>query len=267
MLSVFCVNMTTIIKDQYGLVGFPLEHSFSEKFFTDKFDRENIAATYSNFEISNIDSIVKILADNKHLKGLNITIPYKQDILRFLTNLSEEAEEIGAVNTIKILRDENDNPIINGYNTDAMGFRNSIEPLITSLFKNKDKLKALVLGTGGASKAVTFVFKQLDVPYILISRKKNEAANVLSYSDLNEEIILGHKIIINCTPLGTFPNIDTCPNIPYDFITKDHLAYDLVYNPSETLFLNKSKQKGATTKNGHEMLKNQALGAWEIWKN
>lgn len=245
----------------YGLIGYPLQHSFSSKFFNEKFQQENIDAEYVNFEIEHIFELRRVLVFNPHLKGLNVTIPYKEAVLTFLDEISPVAKEIGAVNVIKIERGFGDTYgyKLKGYNTDYIGFKNSIQ----SLIQPEHHQQALVLGTGGASKAVCKALESLGIKWTYVSRTPREGA--LTYDTLTPEIISEYKVIVNTTPLGTFPNVDDCPNIPYSSLTPQHLLYDLVYNPTETTFLKKGKQMGATIKNGAEMLELQALAAWEIW--
>jgi shikimate dehydrogenase len=246
---------------QFGLIGYPLAHSFSAQYFSEKFFRENIHdCRYELFPIQNISEIKFLIENNISLKGLNITIPYKESIIPFLTSLDNTAKEIGAVNTIRII--DNKNFILHGYNTDAYGFEESIKPLL-----KKDHQKALILGTGGASRAVAYVLKKLGIEFLFISRNKNGTNSILQYNELNREIILTHQLIINTTPLGMFPNINEMPDIPYDFITKDHLLFDLVYNPSETLFMKKGIKKNAVVANGLQMLYLQAERSWQIWND
>jgi len=247
--------------DCYGLIGFPLIHSFSAQFFTEKFKLEEIDAEYLNFEIENINEIRNIIIFNQNLKGLNVTIPYKEKVIPFLHKLSPIAEKIGAVNTIMVERVEGDMYFyeLTGYNTDYTGFKQSLIPLI-----NHDiHKKALILGTGGASKAVAHALSDMDIEITFVSRKTGKEC--ISYGELTADIISSNKIIVNTTPLGTFPDTNNCPNIPYSHLTNEHLLYDLVYNPAETMFLSKGKQYGAIIKNGQEMLKLQALAAWDIW--
>ena len=247
--------------DVYGLIGFPLQHSFSAQFFTEKFRQEIIAAHYHNFEIEDIAEIKSIIQDNPYIKGLNVTIPHKEKVMPFLHAISPVAKAIGAVNVIKVDRFPNDiyTYRLTGYNTDYIGFKKSIEPLI----RPEIHKKALVLGTGGASRAVTHALTDLNIEWEYVSR--NPGKNRLTYNDLNQEIMDEYKIIINASPIGTFPKTDEYPNIPYQFLSRHHLLYDLVYNPEETLFLNKGKVQGASIKNGLEMLHLQALEAWRIW--
>ena len=246
---------------EYGLIGFPLQHSFSAKFFNEKFRHEKIDATYLNFEIEHITDLRRILVFNPHLRGLNVTIPHKQSVIDFLDEVSPSAEKIGAVNVIKIERGYGDTYgyRLKGYNTDYIGFKDSISPLIHP----KIHSRALVLGTGGASKAVCCALETLGIEWVYVSRTTKKGA--LTYEALTPGIIADHKIIINTTPLGTFPNIEDFPNIPYQAITNQHLLYDLVYNPAESAFLRKGLEMGAIIKNGAEMLELQALAAWDIW--
>jgi Shikimate 5-dehydrogenase len=242
--------------DKYGLIGYPLKHSFSRDFFNTKFHSEGIDAEYKNFEIPSIEEFKSILKRNPSLKGLNVTIPYKEQIIPYLDELSENAKLIGAVNVIKFVRNKNKLRLI-GYNSDIIGFKNSIAPYL------KEGDKALVLGTGGAAKAIYYGLKQLKVQPQYVSREK--ATDVLTYSELTPEIIASHRVIVNCTPVGLYPNVDECPNIPYDFLTPQHLLYDLLYNPDQTLFMKKGMAKGAETVNGLEMLLLQAYASWDFW--
>lgn len=245
----------------YGLIGFPLKHSFSQKFFIEKFARERIDAEYLNFEIEDILQIREVIIFNQHLRGLNVTIPYKEKALPFLDEISPEAREIGAVNVIKVERRPNDMYYYKliGYNTDYIGFKESIAPLI----RREIHKKALILGTGGAAKAVAVALNRLGVAWKQVSRSPKE--NQLAYSGLSVEIMSEYTVIVNASPVGTFPRTDECPDIPYHLLTPNHLLYDLVYNPAETLFLKNGKARGAATKNGAEMLERQALAAWDIW--
>ena len=246
----------------YGLIGFPLQHSFSAKFFNKKFQQEGIDATYLNFEIEHIHELRRILVFNPHLRVLNVTIQLKEAVIDFLDDVSPSAKKIGAVNVIKIERGYGDTYgyKLKGFNTDYIGFKNSISPLIHPKIHDR----ALVLGTGGASKAVCYALETLDIEWTYVSRTPRNGG--FTYNTLTSDIIADHKIIINTTPLGTFPNIEDFPNIPYQSLTPQHLVYDLVYNPAETAFLRKGREMGATTKNGEEMLELQALAAWGIWQ-
>ena len=242
----------------FGLIGYPLTHSFSKKFFNEKFSREGVDAIYENFEIDSIGKLPEIIRANPMLKGLNVTIPYKQDVFAYLNEVDEAAKEIGAVNTIRIERD-GDNYRLHGFNTDVVGFSDSFEPLLLPHHK-----KALVLGTGGASKAVVWALLKLGLSTVVVSRSP-KGAGQLSYDDLNETLMAEYTVIVNTTPLGTYPKTEGFPNIPYRFINEKHLLYDLVYNPEKTRFLEKGEEQGAAIKNGLEMLHGQALAAWEIW--
>ena len=241
------------MKKTYGLLGFPLGHSFSKGFFTDKFQQESINSEYINFELPNLNELKSIIAQESNLAGFNITIPYKIDIIPMLDSISEEAAEIGAVNCVRIV-----NGRLYGYNTDAYGFKSSLLKLIKGARPN-----ALILGTGGASRAVRYVLSSLGIEYQLVSRTLNDSN--ISYEMLNEAIIKRCKLIINTTPLGTFPNIDNAPNIPYNLLTEEHFLYDLVYNPEVTKFMQKGQEMGAQVTNGYDMLVGQALESWEIW--
>ena len=233
----------------FGIIGYPLLHSFSAKYFNEKFAAEKIDAEYSLYptKVESLESKVESLLDS--LDGFNVTLPYKQAIIPFLDRLDETAEVIGAVNVVHQRI---------GYNTDCLGFMESIKPLL----RPEDK-QALVLGTGGASKAACYGLRKLGVVPTLVSRTPRE--NMLGYDDLNEDIMNRHSVIVNCTPLGMLPDVDSCPQIPYELLSARHLLFDCVYNPEETLFLSKGKAQGATIKNGIEMLYGQAKAAWKIW--
>jgi shikimate dehydrogenase len=241
----------------FGLLGYPLSHSFSKRFFTEKFERESIEnCRYDLYSIEKIDLIRDILQQNPELLGLNVTIPYKQAVMPFLDAIEEAAAEAGAVNSIKI-----QNGKLTGYNTDILGFEESLLNWITP----RKTLKALVLGNGGAAKAVFYVLKKYNISYQIVARSPK--SDEISYESLNKRTINTHRLIINTTPLGMLPNIDTCPNIPYQHLTEKHYLYDLVYNPEQTLFLTNGIAQGAATKNGIEMLHSQAINAWKIWTN
>ncbi|WP_428225149.1 shikimate dehydrogenase family protein [Flavobacterium sp.] len=241
-----------------GLVGRNIGYSFSKNYFASKFKRENITDTYEyeNYDLPSKEEITTILKETTNLIGLNVTIPYKEEIIPFLDGLSEDAKQIGAVNTLK--KTESGQWI--GYNTDYYGFLNSLFPLL-----QPHHTKALILGTGGASKAVCYALAQLNISTQLVSR--NASPTTISYTALNQEIINSHTIIVNCSPLGTFPDIEVSPEIPYQYLSPNHIAYDLIYNPEKTAFLTKAQQQGATIKNGYEMLILQAEKAWEIWND
>lgn len=249
--------------DTFGLIGFPLKHSFSAKFFTEKFKQEEIDAEYLNFEIKDIQDIRHIISFNQHLKGLNVTIPYKEEVIPFLDEISPEAHQIGAVNVIKVEREPGHvhHYKLTGYNTDYIGFKRSLLPLIDPTSHRK----ALILGTGGASKAVAQTLTDLEIEWRYVSRTSGN--HRLTYKDLSPAVISEHTLIVNASPVGTFPETGHCPDIPYGLLTPRHLLYDLIYNPEETLFLKNGKLQGATIKNGSEMLELQALAAWEIWNN
>ena len=246
------------MKRVFGLIGYPLSHSFSRKFFTEKFSNEAIDAEYLNFELENISQLPHVIAAHPDLKGLNVTIPYKEQVIKFLDYTDEAAAQIHAVNTIRIHRSGH-HVSLQGYNTDIEGFQESIKPLI-----QKHHHKAMVLGTGGASKAVVKALSNLGIDSILISRNPEDKED-LSYSDLDEDVMDNYKIIVNTTPIGAYPNIEGCPEIPFELITQKHLLFDLVYNPEVTEFLKLGKQRGAVIKNGLEMLHIQALASWKIW--
>lgn len=239
----------------FGLIGYPLSHSFSKKYFTEKFESEGIAdCRYELFPIETIDEMKELLQNNTGLCGLNITIPYKQLVLRHLTDETNLPEGIRACNCIKI----KDGQLI-GYNTDVVGFEKSFTPLLAS-----HHTKALVLGNGGATAAVVYVLKKAGIEYSIVSRQKHGVSN-LTYADIDEKMMKENTIIINTTPLGTFPAVDECPAIPYQFITAQHYLFDLVYNPAKTLFLQKGEKQGAVIKNGYDMLVLQAEESWRIW--
>ena len=241
--------------DKYGLIGYPLGHSFSIGYFNEKFKNEGIDAKYINFEIPSIEDFPEILASHTDLKGLNVTIPYKEAVLPLLDWQSEALVAIKACNTIKILPSGE----LKGYNTDYIGFRDSLVPHLKPYHN-----RALILGTGGASKAVAFTLSMLEIPYQLVSREATDEA--ISYQELTREVIESHPLIVNTTPLGTSPHTEAFPPIPYQWVTSRHLLYDLIYNPEKTTFLAKGEAQGATIINGYSMLVLQAEAAWEIWK-
>lgn len=242
---------------KYGLIGYPLGHSFSKNFFNEKFHSEDIDAEYVNFEIPSIQELTSVLLANPDLAGLNVTIPYKEQVIPYLDELDKDAAAIGAVNVIKIAHQKG-KVRLTGYNSDVLGFTQSIEPLLEPQHK-----KALILGTGGASKAVAYGLKKLGLEYKFVSRSVHEG--MLTYDRLTPEIMEEYKVIVNCTPVGMYPRADEYPDIPYQYLTPNHLLYDLLYNPDTTLFMKKGADKGAITKNGLEMLLLQAFGAWDIW--
>ena len=244
----------------YGLIGHRLGYSFSKGFFTEKFEKEGLTDhEYVNFELDSISEFPGIFDKNPHIAGLNCTIPYKQEIMAYLDEIDEEAAKVGAVNTVKITATANGTKL-KGFNTDIYGFENSLMPLL-----NEKHKKALILGTGGASKAIKHILNKNGIGYLSASIEPELFDKEIRYEQIDENVIGEHLIIINATPLGTFPKVDVCPPIPYEAISPNHVLFDLVYNPEETLFLKKGKEKGATTKNGLEMLHLQAKKAWEIW--
>lgn len=240
-----------------GLVGKNISYSFSKGYFANKFETENLSDhQYVNFDIQSIEEFPKIIHEFKfNLKGLNVTIPYKQDVFLHLDKVDKVAKKVGAVNTIRITKKGN----LKGYNTDVIGFKNSLTPLLKEHHK-----KALILGTGGASKAVAYVLKELGIKYKKVSRNPKMKKEI-SYQDLSEEVMTNYTIIVNCTPLGTYPKVSQKPDIPYTYLGKNHLLYDLIYNPEKTAFLLEGEQKGSQIKNGLEMLELQAEGSWRIW--
>lgn len=240
--------------NEYGLIGYPLEHSFSKKYFTKKFEREGLDARYTLFPIKDIYGLNHIISGNPDLKGLNVTIPYKQLVLTRLDSRSNIPDGLSACNCIKII-----NGKLHGYNTDAIGFELSLFPYILS-----HHTKALILGNGGAAAAVKYIFQKNNIGYTVVSRKINDGSS-LTYAELDKHIISDHTIIINTTPLGMFPFTDACPDIPYTALTNKHLLYDMVYNPGITLFLKKGAGQGAAVLNGYEMLVIQAEESWRIW--
>jgi len=244
----------------YGLIGHRLGYSFSRNFFTEKFAKENRPdCEYVNFELDSIDEFPGVFEQGKDICGLNCTIPYKQQIMQFLDEIEPEAAQIGAVNTVKITHKDGKR-FLKGFNTDLYGFENSLKPMLEEKHR-----KALILGTGGASKAIKYALNKLGIEYISASIEDTLFENEIRYDQINEELLKEYLIIIHATPIGTFPNVDKCPDIPYHSISPDHVLFDLVYNPEETLFLKKGKEQGAKTKNGLEMLHLQAIRAWEIW--
>lgn len=242
----------------FGLIGYPLAQSFSQKYFTTKFQKENINARYLNFEIPSINELPELLNHHPYIAGLSVTIPYKQEIFKYLNELDETARLVGAANAVKIIWKDK-KPVLKGYNTDLIGFAESIKPLLKEHHK-----KAMILGTGGAAKAIAHALQLMDIEYKYVSRSANNK-NTLNYEQLDSNIINENTIIVNCTPIGMFPKINECPEIPYSLISDKHLLYDLTYNPETTLFMQKGIDNGATVKNGLEMLHLQAEAAWKIW--
>ena len=274
----------------YGLIGYPLGHSFSRKFFTEKFEKEGIDAQYLNFEIPSIEEFPEIIKNNPELRGLNVTIPYKQQVMQYLDDISEEAKAIGAVNVVRIERPSpQPSPIMGretmrnagnkpdglpikgdmseglrgsliGYNSDVIGFVESIKPLLKPHHK-----KALILGTGGASKAIRYgLEKKLGMKTLFVSRSAREG--MITYEEVTAEVLKEYEVIVNCSPVGMYPHVDECPALPYEAMNENNLLYDLVYNPLETLFMKKGAEQGATVKNGLEMLHLQAIASWKSWE-
>ena len=239
--------------DKYGIIGNPLGHSFSKGFFTEKFAREGIDAEYLNFQIPEIGKLTEVLQENPELRGINVTLPYKTEVIPFLDELSDEAREIGAVNVVQIR-----NGHLKGFNSDIIGFTRSIQPLLKPHHR-----KALILGTGGASRAIRVGLTRLGLKWKYVSRTPREG--MITYEDITAETLREYEVIVNCSPVGMFPKVDECPAIPYEFLTQDNLLYDLVYNPENTLFMKKGALQGAVVKNGLEMLHLQAIASWEFW--
>ena len=243
----------------YGLIGFPLTHSLSRLYFTEKFSKEGINAEYLNFELPDIGDLWEMIAEQPDLKGFNVTIPYKEQIIGYLDKISDEAREIGAVNTVKVVTGH-DGPILCGYNTDTEGFWKAVRPVL-----RKDVSSAIILGSGGASKAIAYALRKAGIDPLIVSRSKNKSS--FTYEDLTPDIIRQRPLIVNTTPLGTYPDVDTCPDFPYHALTPMNICFDLVYNPAETLFLKKAAEHGAVTKNGLDMLHKQAEASWRIWQS
>jgi len=244
--------------DKYGLIGYPLGHSFSISYFNQKFADENINAKYENFEISSIDQLQEILDMNPNLKGLNVTIPYKEKVIEFLDNITPEAQAIGAVNVIRVIH-EGKNVKLKGYNSDVIGFTQSIEPMLDKKWHKK----ALILGTGGASKAINYGLKSLGLETVFVSRY--ERPGTIQYERITPEVIKEYNVIVNCTPVGMYPHTEECPLLPYEAMDYHTILYDLIYNPDETLFMKRGREQGAEVKNGLEMLLLQAFASWEFW--
>jgi len=245
---------------KYGLLGYPLTHSFSKRYFTEKFEKENIESTYQNFEIDSITKFPEVIKNNPEIIGLNVTIPYKEQVIPYLDELNDSAREIKAVNTIRVIRTES-GVHLKGFNTDTFGFESTLTPLLKDHHK-----KALILGTGGASKALKYVLGKLGIEYVSASIEELKE-NEIRYEDIDEKMMAERLLIINATPLGTYPKVDTFPNIPYQFIGDKHLLFDLVYNPEVTQFMAKGMANGAIAKNGYDMLLGQANKSYEIWNS
>ena len=246
------------MREKYGLIGYPLGHSFSRQYHNERFERENIAAVYDNYELPDISLLPELVARETALRGLNVTIPYKQSVMTYLDAVDSVAQRVGAVNVIKIERDNNRVRMV-GYNSDYTGFRNSLVPLLQPHHR-----RALVLGTGGASKAVCAALHDLNIATTSVSRTPGEGK--ISYEELSPEVMEAHTLIVNATPLGMYPRVTDCAPIPYTHITPRHLCYDVVYNPQQTAFMQRCALQGAIVCNGLQMLYGQADAAWEIWK-
>ena len=244
--------------DKYGLIGYPLGHSFSISYFNQKFADEGIDAKYENYEISSIDMLPEILDMTPNLHGLNVTIPYKEKVIPFLDSVSPEARAIGAVNVIRVTHEGN-KTILKGFNSDVIGFTQSIEPMIDKKWHQK----ALILGTGGASKAICFGLKSLGIECVFVSRY--ERPETIQYGMITPEVVKEYNVIVNCTPVGMFPHTDECPPLPYEAMDHHTILYDLIYNPDQTLFMKRGAEYGADVKNGLEMLLLQAFASWEFW--
>ena len=244
--------------DKYGLIGYPLGHSFSISYFNQKFTDEGINAKYENYEIASIDELTEILDTTPELRGLNVTIPYKEKVIPFLDSISPEARAIGAVNVIRVTHEKN-KTILKGFNSDVIGFTQSIEPMIDKKWHKK----ALILGTGGASKAICYGLKSLGIEPVFVSRY--ERPETIQYETITPEVIKEYNVIVNCTPVGMYPHTDECPKLPYEAMDNHTILYDLIYNPDQTLFMRKGAAYGAEVKNGLEMLLLQAFASWEFW--
>ena len=244
--------------EKYGLIGYPLGHSFSISYFNQKFSDEGIDAKYENFEIPSIDILPEILDSNPELRGLNVTIPYKEKVMQFLDHISPEAQAIGAVNVIRVMHEGKDT-ILKGYNSDVIGFTQSISPMIDTKWHKK----ALVLGTGGASKAINYGLRSLGLDTVYVSRY--ERPGTIQYNKITPDVIREYNVVVNCTPVGMYPHTDECPQLPYEAMDSHTILYDLIYNPDETLFMKRGRERGADVKNGLEMLLLQAFASWEFW--
>jgi len=247
------------MKKIYGLIGYPLEHSFSIDYFNKKFSSEGIDAEYKNFAIRDVRELGNVLRMNPDLCGLNVTLPHKISVIPLLDSVTDNARKIGAVNVIKFKKGAFGKRLLEGHNSDITGFKQSLAPLLTA-----GHTQALILGTGGASRAIYHGLKQLGLFCTFVSRTKKDYC--ITYKEISERTMQYYTVIVNTTPLGMFPNTDTCPDIPYEYLTRQHILYDLIYNPDETLFMRKGKEHGATVKNGLEMLLLQAFISWDIWQ-
>lgn len=247
------------MSDKYGIIGLPLGHSFSPGFFNEKFQNEGIDAVYEMYELPQIEALQEVLAANPTLRGFNVTIPYKQQVIEYLDEISEEARAIGAVNVVRITHNGK-KTTLKGFNSDVIGFTRSIEPLI-----EKHHKKALILGTGGSSKAIEYGLRSLGLETIKVSRYERE--DTIQYEKITPDVIRDYNVIVNCTPVGMYPHTEECPPLPYEAMDGHTLLYDLIYNPNETLFLKNGREQGAVVKNGLEMLLLQAYASWEMWND
>lgn len=255
---------------KYGLLGHPLGHSFSRKFHNERFATLKIDAEYVNFDLEDVTLLPGVLAQEPRLEGLNVTIPYKQAVMQYLDELDDVAARIGAVNTVVVKHEVPEGKTsklpglwLKGYNTDIIGFRDSICPLLEQAGILGSGSKALILGTGGASKAVKVALEDMGIEPVYVSR--SAAPGRLTYDDLTAEVMQTHRVVVNCSPVGMYPHVDECPAIPYDLLTSSHVCYDLIYNPEVTQFLAKAKEKGALTMSGGAMLEGQAIASYEYW--
>ena len=244
--------------EKYGLIGYPLGHSFSISYFNQRFQDEGIDAVYENFEISSIEALDEVIGANPELKGLNVTIPYKEKVIPYLDSITPEARAIGAVNVIKVTH-EGRNTKLKGYNSDVIGFTQSIEPMLDKKWHQK----ALILGTGGASKAIDYGLRNLGLETVFVSRY--ERPGTIQYDKITPEVVQEYNVIVNCTPVGMYPKTEVCPVLPYEAMDSHTILYDLIYNPDETLFMKRGAEHGAQVKNGLEMLLLQAFASWEFW--
>ena len=244
--------------EKYGLIGYPLGHSFSISYFNQRFQDQGIDAVYENYEIPNIDALPEVLGSNPELKGLNVTIPYKEKVIPFLDSIAPEARAIGAVNVIRVTHRGNKTEL-KGYNSDVIGFTKSIEPMLDKKWHQK----ALILGTGGASKAIDYGLRSLGLETVFVSRY--ERPDTIQYQSITPEVVKEYNVIVNCTPLGMYPKTEVCPDLPYEAMDSHTILYDLIYNPDETLFMKRGAEYGANVKNGLEMLLLQAFASWEFW--
>ena len=244
--------------DKYGLIGYPLGHSFSISYFNQKFQDEGIDAVYENFEIPDVDLLNEVVDSNPNLKGLNVTIPYKEKVMQYLDTISPEARAIGAVNVIRVTH-EGTKIKLKGYNSDVIGFTQSIEPMLDKKWHKK----ALILGTGGASKAIDYGLRNLGLETVFVSRY--ERPGTIQYETITPEVVKDYNVIVNCTPVGMYPKTEECPKLPYEAMDSHTILYDLIYNPDETLFMKRGAEHGAQVKNGLEMLLLQAFASWEFW--